>query len=192
MKAISHFLRITVLGGVLFLTPIVVLAFILGKAFDLARRGLKPMATIIPDRFVSGVTMEAILAIVLIAILCFLAGLFARTRPAQRIMAELESSVLSKVPAYEYLKQAGASVHGARRDGRSSGCVRATWRRLADRRSRPAWWAAAWSRSSSRTPRTRCPDRSFSSPPTASAQPTFHSLRLLVASGVAALGRKRF
>ena len=89
MKAISHFLRITVLGGVLFLTPIVVLAFILGKAFDLARRGLKPMATIIPDRFVSGVTMEAILAIVLIAILCFLAGLFARTRPAQQIMAEL-------------------------------------------------------------------------------------------------------
>jgi hypothetical protein len=71
MKAISHFLRITVLGGVLFLTPIVVLAFILGKAFDLARRGLKPMATIIPDRFVSGVTMEAILAIVLIAICAF-------------------------------------------------------------------------------------------------------------------------
>ena len=112
MKAISHFLRITVLGGVLFLTPIVVIAFILGKAFDLARRGLKPMATIIPDRFVSGETMEAILAIVLIAILCFLAGLFARTRPAQRIMAALESSVLSKVPAYEYLKQAGASVMG--------------------------------------------------------------------------------
>ena len=35
MKAISHFLRITVLGGVLFLTPIVALVFILGKAFDL-------------------------------------------------------------------------------------------------------------------------------------------------------------
>ena len=90
MKAISHFLRMTVLGGVLFLTPIVVLAFILGKAFDLARRGLKPMATIIPDRFVSGATTETILAIGLIAILCFLAGLFARTRPAQQIMAELE------------------------------------------------------------------------------------------------------
>jgi uncharacterized membrane protein len=89
-----------------------VLAFILGKAFDLARRGLKPMATIIPDRFVSGVTTEAIMAIVLIAILCFLAGLLARTRLAQRIVAELESSVLSKVPAYEYLKQAGASLMG--------------------------------------------------------------------------------
>ena len=112
MRAIPHFLRITVLGGVLFLTPIVVLAFILGKAFDFARRALKPAVTLIPDRFVSGATTEAILAIVLIAILCFLAGLFARTRLAQRIVAELESSVLSKVPAYEYLKQAGASVMG--------------------------------------------------------------------------------
>jgi uncharacterized protein (DUF58 family) len=189
MKAISHFLRITVLGGVLFLTPIVVLAFILCKAFDLARRGLKPMATIIPDRFVSGVTMEAILAIVLIAILCFLAGLFARTQPAQRIMAELESSVLSKVPAYEYLKQAGASVMGL---GETADHPVVFAQLGGARRSRPAWWAAAWSRYSSPIPRTRCPDRSFSSPPTASAQPRFHSLRLLVASGVAALGRKRF
>jgi uncharacterized membrane protein len=112
MKAISHFLRITVLGGVLFLTPIVVLAFILDKAFDLARRGLKPVTAIIPDKFVSGATTESIAAILLVAILCFLAGLFARTRPAQRLMAELESSVLSKVPAYEYLKQAGASAMG--------------------------------------------------------------------------------
>ena len=52
------------------------------------------------------------MAIALIVILCFLSGLFARTRLAQGIVAELESSVLSKVPAYEYLKQAGASVMG--------------------------------------------------------------------------------
>ena len=112
MKAISHFLRITVLGGLLFLTPIVALVFILGKAFDFARRALKPVTAIIPDRLVSGATTEAILAILLIALSCFLAGLFARTPLAQRIMAGLESSVLSKVPAYEYLKQAGASVMG--------------------------------------------------------------------------------
>jgi hypothetical protein len=62
MKAISHFLRITVLGGILFLTPIVVLVFILSKAFDFSRRALKPATAIIPDRFVSGVTMEAVLA----------------------------------------------------------------------------------------------------------------------------------
>jgi hypothetical protein len=133
MKAISHFLRIAVLGGVLFLTPIVVLDFILDKAFDLGRHGLKPMTAIIPDKFVSGATTESIMAIILIAILCFLAGLFARTRPAQRIMAELESSVLSKVPAYEYLKQAGASAMGLSEMAESSGRARTTGRRLADR-----------------------------------------------------------
>jgi uncharacterized membrane protein len=112
MKAVSHFLRTTILGGALFLMPIVVLAFVLNKAFDYARRGLKPVAKLIPDQLVSGATMETVLAIGLIVLLCFLAGLFARTVLAQRIMSELESAVLSNVPAYEYLKQAGSSMMG--------------------------------------------------------------------------------
>jgi uncharacterized membrane protein len=112
MKAISHFLRTTILGGALFLMPIVVLAFLLNKAFEFARRGLKPVAKLIPDQMVSGATMEAVMAIGLIVILCFLAGLFARTVLAQKIMSELESAVLSKVPAYGYLKQAGSSMMG--------------------------------------------------------------------------------
>jgi hypothetical protein len=84
MKAISHFLRTTIRGGALFLLPIFVLAFVLNKAFDYARRGLKPVAKLIPDQLVSGATMEMILAIGLIALLCFLAGLFARTALHER------------------------------------------------------------------------------------------------------------
>lgn len=112
MKAITHFLRTTVLGGALFLMPIVVLAFVLTKAFDFARRGLKPVTKVIPDQWVSGATMETVAAIGVIVLLCFLAGLFARTVLAQRVMSELESAVLSNVPAYEYLKQAGSSMMG--------------------------------------------------------------------------------
>ena len=112
MRAISHFLRATVLGGVLFLMPIVVIIFVLNKAFDFARRALKPVAKIIPDQLVSGATMETTLAVGLIALLCFLAGLFARTLLAQNMMSKLESLVLSKVPAYGYLKQAGSSMMG--------------------------------------------------------------------------------
>jgi hypothetical protein len=36
MQAISRFVRITILGGVLFLTPIVVILLILSKAYSLA------------------------------------------------------------------------------------------------------------------------------------------------------------
>jgi uncharacterized membrane protein len=113
MQAISHFVRTTILGGVLFLTPIVVLGFILGKAYSIAKRGLKPLTAMIPDSFASGAAVTAVATIVLLALVCFLAGLFARTVWAQRMVNGLEASVLSKVPGYEYMKQAGASVLGA-------------------------------------------------------------------------------
>ena len=79
MKAISRFVGTTILGGVLLLTPIVVLGFVLSKAFDIVRRGLKPLTSLIPDTLGSGPTMTAILAISILAFLCFLAGLSART-----------------------------------------------------------------------------------------------------------------
>jgi uncharacterized membrane protein len=112
MNPISRFRRMTILCGASFLMPVVVLVYLLNKAFDLARRGLKPVAKIIPNRLVSGTTMEAIMAVGLIVLLCFLAGLFARTIAAQKITSELESAVLSNVPAYDYLKQAGSSMMG--------------------------------------------------------------------------------
>jgi uncharacterized membrane protein len=88
MKAISHFLQTTILGGAFFLMPIVVLAYLFNKAFDFARRGLKPVAKVIPDQLVSGTTMETIIAVCLIVLLCFLAGLFARTLMAQKFTSK--------------------------------------------------------------------------------------------------------
>jgi uncharacterized membrane protein len=112
MKTLSHFVGTTILGGVLFLTPIVVLAFVLGKAFQYISLALQPVAARVPDRLASAPTATAILAVALLAIVCFLAGLFAQTHAAQRFVLGLEGSVLSKLPGYEYLKQAGTSVLG--------------------------------------------------------------------------------
>ena len=112
MKAIARFVGTTVLGGVLLLTPIVVLGFVLSKAFDIVRRGLKPLTALIPDTLGYGPTMSTILAIFILAFLCFLAGLSARTVFAQRVVSSLETIVLSKLPGYEYLKEAGTSVLG--------------------------------------------------------------------------------
>src|SRR5271167_4327233 len=112
MKTLSHFVGTTILGGVLFLTPIVVLAFVLGKAFQYVSLAPQPLAALIPDRLASAPTATAILAVALLAILCFLAGLCAQTHAAQRFVLGLERPVLSKLPGYEYPKQAGTSVLG--------------------------------------------------------------------------------
>ena len=111
MQAISHFVRTTILGGILFLTPIAVLGYFLSKAYSLVRRALDPVAALLPDGLPSG--GPAVLAILFLALVSFLAGLLARTIWAQRMVNGLEASVLSKIPGYEYLKQAGASVIGA-------------------------------------------------------------------------------
>ena len=133
MKPISRFVGTTILGGVLFLTPIVVLGFVLSKAFDVVRRGLKPLTALIPDALGSGPTMTTILTILLLALVCLLAGLVAQTLLAQKIVSALEATLLSKLPGYEYLKEAGTSVLGLSEFGGASGRARQSRRRLADR-----------------------------------------------------------
>ena len=84
MATVSRFVGTTILGGVLFLTPIVVLGIVLNKAFDIMRRGLQPLTALIPQNLASGPAMTAILAIFVLALLCFLAGLSPAPRPRRK------------------------------------------------------------------------------------------------------------
>jgi uncharacterized membrane protein len=79
MKALGEFIRTTLIGGILFLLPIVVLIVVLGKAQTISGRIVAPVAERMPVPSVGGVAVARILAIVAIALFCFLAGLFART-----------------------------------------------------------------------------------------------------------------
>ena len=112
MKTIAQFLRTTIVGGLFFLAPIVVLIVILAKAFDFAKKFLD----VILGRFPGVVELSGgaatALSVVIIALLCLLAGLVADTAAAERLVDALESSLLSKIPGYEYLKQEGASALG--------------------------------------------------------------------------------
>ena len=112
MKTIAEFVRTTILGGVFFLAPIVVLIVILAKAFEYAKTGLHAIVVHIPAVSELSVGVATALSIAIVALVCLLAGLLARTVPAQNIVNALESSVLSKIPAYEYLKQESASALG--------------------------------------------------------------------------------
>jgi uncharacterized membrane protein len=112
MKTITQFIRTTILGGLFFLAPIVVLIVILAKAFDYAKRGLNAVLVHIPAASDLSAGAATALAVAVVALVCFLAGLVARTMAAQRAIDALESSVLSKIPGYDYLKQESASALG--------------------------------------------------------------------------------
>ena len=112
MKTIAHFIRTTIVGGLFFLAPIIVLIVILAKAFDYAKRGLNAVAVHIPAASDLSAGAATVLTVALIALVSFLAGLVAHSVTAQRVVDALELSVLSKIPAYEYLKQESASALG--------------------------------------------------------------------------------
>ena len=48
MKTIAQFVRTTIIGGLFFLAPIVVLIVILAKAFDFAKKGLNAVLVHFP------------------------------------------------------------------------------------------------------------------------------------------------
>ena len=112
MKGIPQLIRTTLVGGLLFLVPITVLGIVLGKALALGHKLVGPLAARIPVQSIIGLRTPALLAISLIVVFCFLAGLFARSALAQKIVRGLEAAVLSNVPGYEFLKSVGESMLG--------------------------------------------------------------------------------
>ena len=112
MTGITQFLRTTIVGGVFFLAPIVVLIVILAKAFDFAKNGLSAVLVHFPVALELRPGVATALSILILALVCLLAGLLAHTVLAKRLVDTLETSLLSKIPGYDYLKQEGASALG--------------------------------------------------------------------------------
>jgi uncharacterized membrane protein len=105
-------MRTTLVGGLLFLVPIIVLVVILGKALAIAHQLVDPLAEHLPVRSVIGLRTPILLAIAIIVLCCFLAGVLARTVLARKLVRRLETAVLANVPGYELIKGMGESMLG--------------------------------------------------------------------------------
>jgi uncharacterized membrane protein len=98
------FLKTTIIGGLVFLVPLVVLVLVIGEAIGLVLVVAEPMATFLPIDSVAGVALANLIAAVIVLLVCFLAGLLARSALAQRLKGAAESTVLQKIPGYTFLK----------------------------------------------------------------------------------------
>jgi len=101
---IGHFIRITIAGGILFLLPVGVIVFILAKTVNFLYDLSRPITARLPFRNVAGVGVNTLVSIILLVLICFLAGIFMRTKLAKRIVQWLEDRVLVYVPGYSYLR----------------------------------------------------------------------------------------
>lgn len=99
-----HFIKTTVIGGLLFLVPVVVLIFVLTEAADLMLMVADPLADLVPVDSIAGVALANIIAVVVMVLICFIAGLIARKAFIRTKVESLENKVLSKLPGYVMLK----------------------------------------------------------------------------------------
>jgi uncharacterized membrane protein len=98
------FIKTTAIGGLIFLIPIVVLTVILKKAYNIMLLVAVPLDRLIPIETIGGVALSNILAVLCIFVACFLAGLFAKSKPGKAIFNWIDAKLLLFFPGYSYLK----------------------------------------------------------------------------------------
>jgi uncharacterized membrane protein len=110
MKLGARFVKATVVGGLLFLVPLIVVIVVFEKGVALLRKVVVPLAGHFPYHKIAGVSVTTLLAIMLILILSFLLGLVAQTTHGRRVREWLEWTILGKIPGYTIFK---SMLHGS-------------------------------------------------------------------------------
>ena len=105
MKPVVDFMKTTIVGGLLFLVPAVLIILLVKNALELARKILMPIEKLLPIENIAGAAVEHLLAVVLIIVVCFAAGLAARTSPGAKLNAWLERAILRRVPGFGLIKR---------------------------------------------------------------------------------------
>jgi uncharacterized membrane protein len=99
-----RFVKTTLIGGVVFMVPIFVLAFLGTKAVAVLRRLAKPLDAWLPLEKVWGVVVADVAAVVVLIVACFLGGLLARASVADHFVKKAEVGILWRLPGYGFIK----------------------------------------------------------------------------------------
>jgi len=114
LRRVINFVKSTVVGGIFVLVPLVLLCVVLGQAATFAYEIIHPLIDWLPVRTVSTVSLAFGIAVLLVVLICFLAGLLARTAISQWFVGSLEQVILTFVPGYGLMKSMGQGWVGIR------------------------------------------------------------------------------
>ena len=104
MGTFWKFVRKTLISGLLLLLPVVVILIVLQKVFDFILQFLLPLEKALPGWFEIGRAAPHFTAVLVLLVVCFLAGLIARTGAGVWVRRQLEGKVLGRLPGYTMLR----------------------------------------------------------------------------------------
>jgi uncharacterized membrane protein len=111
MRPLARVVSTTVIGGVLFLMPLLIVLWLVKQAVALTHRALSPVAHLFPGDLL-GVAMIDVAVLLAILAVCFVAGLIARTAMGQDLNRRLEHVILGRIPGFTLVKSAAQGLMG--------------------------------------------------------------------------------
>ncbi|KAF2339848.1 DUF502 domain-containing protein [Flavobacterium tistrianum] len=112
MKSILKIIKATFLGGLVFLVPLVVLLIVLEKGYAIIQKATLPLVSNLPNISVLGLAIQEFIGILIIILICLVAGLLAKTANAKKLVEKLEDGILSFVPGYSFMKNMNENILG--------------------------------------------------------------------------------
>lgn len=110
MKSKRSAFSTTALGGLIFLVPFVIVIVIGGKALALMRAVAQPIAVQLGIEHIGAVAVIDMLAVVMLIVVCCLAGLLATRGRSQRLQQTFDRILLELFPRYTFIKSMTESL----------------------------------------------------------------------------------
>ena len=104
MKWYQSLIKRVLNGIILFLLPVLLLLFILGKAISIVQKLILPIKKYLPAERVFGVGLLTLISLVLILLICYLAGMLIEQKKVKWLIAKLEDKILVFIPGYSMIK----------------------------------------------------------------------------------------
>ena len=104
MRQQIHFVRTTIVGGFLVVLPVALVLLLLDEILAVFVAALDPVAELLPVEEIGGVATARLLAIVVVLLAFFVAGLITLTRLGNALGGWLERSLLNYLPGYALVK----------------------------------------------------------------------------------------
>lgn len=112
MNKVLGFVRTTLVGGVLYLIPLIILVAVIGKALQIAHKFVPVFARPIAALQLGHILTPPVFAFLLVVVFCFLAGLFSRTKLARGLAGFIDSKVLINIPGYGLFRSMAGGSSG--------------------------------------------------------------------------------
>jgi len=108
MRTLAEFVKTTLIGGLLIILPLYLTVLLLTKAVTGVLALMNPITAQIP----ASVHFRQIMAVLVMAAVCFIAGLVVRTGPGLHAKNAFERAVLEKLPGYALLRGLAGRISG--------------------------------------------------------------------------------